>query len=236
MHCGCESRHRSHQLHYWHSLSLKEENEVHLIRLSSSGTALVCEGLFSHPNEIWDLASCPFDQPSVAAASLDNSTEENDVDVSTSETSSDENFEESEERFSSPDPSPIPFPCPVPTIRDTDIDWSSISKVPSSVEKKRFRKDAVVAASLDNSIEETDIDASTSETSSYENFEELEERFSSPDPPPIPFPCPVPTTRDTDIDWSSMSKVPSSAEKKRLRKDAGKRSCVRLSTIYAEIV
>ncbi|XP_015884079.1 WD repeat-containing protein DWA2 [Ziziphus jujuba] len=42
--------------------SLKEENEVHLIRLSTGGTELVCEGLFSHPNEIWDLASCPFDQ------------------------------------------------------------------------------------------------------------------------------------------------------------------------------
>ncbi|KAF5740937.1 WD repeat-containing protein DWA2-like isoform X2 [Tripterygium wilfordii] len=36
--------------------------QVHLIRLSSGGTELVCEGLFSHPNEIWDLASCPFDQ------------------------------------------------------------------------------------------------------------------------------------------------------------------------------
>ncbi|KAM7260459.1 hypothetical protein ACFE04_016200 [Oxalis oulophora] len=44
------------------TLSLKEENEVHLIRLSSAGTELVCEGLFSHPSEIWDLASCPFDQ------------------------------------------------------------------------------------------------------------------------------------------------------------------------------
>ncbi|KAK9946830.1 hypothetical protein M0R45_012273 [Rubus argutus] len=44
------------------TLSLKEENEVHLIRLSSDGTELVCEGLFSHPNEIWDLSSCPFDQ------------------------------------------------------------------------------------------------------------------------------------------------------------------------------
>ncbi|KAF6159815.1 hypothetical protein GIB67_030073 [Kingdonia uniflora] len=43
------------------TLSLKEENEVHLIRLSNGGTELVCEGLFSHPNEIWDLASCPFD-------------------------------------------------------------------------------------------------------------------------------------------------------------------------------
>ncbi|KAB1203573.1 WD repeat-containing protein DWA2 [Morella rubra] len=42
--------------------SLKEENEVHLIRLSSAGNELVCEGLFSHPNEIWDLASCPFEQ------------------------------------------------------------------------------------------------------------------------------------------------------------------------------
>ncbi|GMP44513.1 hypothetical protein CsSME_00013419 [Camellia sinensis var. sinensis] len=44
------------------TLSLKEENEVHLIRLSSGGTELVCEGLFLHPNEIWDLSSCPFDQ------------------------------------------------------------------------------------------------------------------------------------------------------------------------------
>lgn len=33
-----------------------------MIRLSSAGTELICEGLFSHPNEIWDLASCPFDQ------------------------------------------------------------------------------------------------------------------------------------------------------------------------------
>ncbi|GMP81833.1 hypothetical protein CsSME_00036409 [Camellia sinensis var. sinensis] len=31
-------------------------------RLSSDGTELVCEGLFSHPNEIWDLSSCPFDR------------------------------------------------------------------------------------------------------------------------------------------------------------------------------
>ncbi|XP_010459740.1 PREDICTED: WD repeat-containing protein DWA2-like [Camelina sativa] len=44
------------------TLSLKEENEVHLLRLSSGGSELICEGLFSHPNEIWDLASCPFDQ------------------------------------------------------------------------------------------------------------------------------------------------------------------------------
>ncbi|XP_044476102.1 WD repeat-containing protein DWA2-like isoform X2 [Mangifera indica] len=44
------------------TLSLKEENEVHLLRLSSGGTELICEGLFSHPNEIWDLCSCPFDQ------------------------------------------------------------------------------------------------------------------------------------------------------------------------------
>lgn len=35
---------------------------MHLLRLSSGGTELICEGLFSHPNEIWDLASCPFDQ------------------------------------------------------------------------------------------------------------------------------------------------------------------------------
>lgn len=36
--------------------------QVHLIRLSSGGTEVICEGLFSHPNEIWDLRSCPFDQ------------------------------------------------------------------------------------------------------------------------------------------------------------------------------
>ncbi|RRT64228.1 hypothetical protein B296_00027694 [Ensete ventricosum] len=42
------------------TLSLKEENEVHLIRLSTPGLELVCEGLFYHPNEIWDLKSCPF--------------------------------------------------------------------------------------------------------------------------------------------------------------------------------
>ncbi|GLT31354.1 hypothetical protein SLA2020_060960 [Shorea laevis] len=44
------------------TLSLKEENEVHLIWLSSDGTELICEGLFAHPNEIWDLVSCPFDE------------------------------------------------------------------------------------------------------------------------------------------------------------------------------
>ncbi|GKV16159.1 hypothetical protein SLEP1_g26841 [Rubroshorea leprosula] len=44
------------------TLSLKEDNEVHLIRFSSDRTELKCEGLFSHPNEIWDLVSCPFDQ------------------------------------------------------------------------------------------------------------------------------------------------------------------------------
>lgn len=36
--------------------------QVHLIRLSSDDNELICEGLFSHPDEIWDLASCPFDQ------------------------------------------------------------------------------------------------------------------------------------------------------------------------------
>ncbi|KAJ3692862.1 hypothetical protein LUZ60_011957 [Juncus effusus] len=42
------------------TLSLKEENEVHLIRLSPNGTEILCEGLFYHPNEIWDLKSCPY--------------------------------------------------------------------------------------------------------------------------------------------------------------------------------
>ncbi|XP_028549306.1 WD repeat-containing protein DWA2 [Dendrobium catenatum] len=43
------------------TVTLKEENEVHFIRLSPYGTELVCEGLFYHPSEIWDLKSCPFD-------------------------------------------------------------------------------------------------------------------------------------------------------------------------------
>ncbi|KAG6496093.1 hypothetical protein ZIOFF_043941 [Zingiber officinale] len=43
------------------TLSLKEENEVHLIRLSPSGSELICDGIFYHPNEIWDLKTCPFD-------------------------------------------------------------------------------------------------------------------------------------------------------------------------------
>lgn len=39
-----------------------DDFQVHLIRLSSDDNELICEGLFSHPDEIWDLASCPFDQ------------------------------------------------------------------------------------------------------------------------------------------------------------------------------
>ena len=34
---------------------------MHLIRLSPAESELVCDGLFYHPNEIWDLKSCPFD-------------------------------------------------------------------------------------------------------------------------------------------------------------------------------
>ncbi|KAK1262162.1 WD repeat-containing protein DWA2 [Acorus gramineus] len=47
------------------TLTLREENEIHLIRLSPAsagvGVELVCDGLFYHPSgEIWDLSSCPF--------------------------------------------------------------------------------------------------------------------------------------------------------------------------------
>lgn len=87
MYIGCESRYGLHQLPRWNpksqrrkrgestvsSIWLGEDIEslliynfflkkVHLLRLSSGGSELICEGLFSHPNEIWDLASCPFDQ------------------------------------------------------------------------------------------------------------------------------------------------------------------------------
>ena len=87
MYIGCESRYGLHQLPRWNpksqrrkrgestvsSIWLGEDIEslliynfflkkVHLLRLSSGVSELICEGLFSHPNEIWDLASCPFDQ------------------------------------------------------------------------------------------------------------------------------------------------------------------------------
>lgn len=87
MYIGCESRYGLHQLPHWNpkferrkrgeshhgffylilSESLLISNiflwaKVHLLRLTSGGSELICEGLFSHPNEIWDLSSCPFDQ------------------------------------------------------------------------------------------------------------------------------------------------------------------------------
>lgn len=43
------------------TLSLKEENEVHLIQYSTNSGDLTCEGLYPHQHEIWDLACCPFD-------------------------------------------------------------------------------------------------------------------------------------------------------------------------------
>lgn len=43
------------------TLSLREENEVHLIQLADDGSDITCEGLFTHANEIWDIAACPYD-------------------------------------------------------------------------------------------------------------------------------------------------------------------------------
>ncbi|CAI5503413.1 unnamed protein product [Closterium sp. Naga37s-1] len=43
------------------TLSLREENEVHLIQLADDGSEVTCEGLYLHQHEIWDLATCPFD-------------------------------------------------------------------------------------------------------------------------------------------------------------------------------
>ncbi|KAH7300812.1 hypothetical protein KP509_24G079800 [Ceratopteris richardii] len=43
------------------TLSLREQNEVHLIKYSANTGDVACEGLYSHAQEIWDLASCPFD-------------------------------------------------------------------------------------------------------------------------------------------------------------------------------
>ncbi|KAG6556347.1 hypothetical protein Mapa_002290 [Marchantia paleacea] len=41
--------------------SLREENEVHVITLPDNSSDIVCEGLYTHQNEIWDLAICPFE-------------------------------------------------------------------------------------------------------------------------------------------------------------------------------
>ncbi|KAL3686907.1 hypothetical protein R1sor_013216 [Riccia sorocarpa] len=41
--------------------SLREENEVHLITLPDNSSDIICEGLYTHQHEIWDLAVCPFD-------------------------------------------------------------------------------------------------------------------------------------------------------------------------------
>ena len=35
--------------------------QIHLIELSEDGYSVTCEGLFRHQHEIWDLATCPFD-------------------------------------------------------------------------------------------------------------------------------------------------------------------------------
>lgn len=48
------------------TLSLREENEVHLIQLADDGSEVSCEGLYLHQHEIWDMAACPFDPMLVA--------------------------------------------------------------------------------------------------------------------------------------------------------------------------
>eukprot|EP00850_Spirogloea_muscicola_P012452 SM000080S22967 [mRNA] locus=s80:449851:453302:+ [translate_table: standard] len=43
------------------TLSLREENEIHLIRCGDDSSEITCEGLYAHQHEIWDLATCPYD-------------------------------------------------------------------------------------------------------------------------------------------------------------------------------
>ncbi len=38
-----------------------ENGQVHLIQLADNSADILCEGLYTHQNEIWDLAACPFD-------------------------------------------------------------------------------------------------------------------------------------------------------------------------------
>eukprot|EP00271_Cylindrocystis_brebissonii_P021124 TRINITY_DN7393_c0_g1_i3.p1 TRINITY_DN7393_c0_g1~~TRINITY_DN7393_c0_g1_i3.p1 ORF type:complete len:379 (-),score=29.98 TRINITY_DN7393_c0_g1_i3:372-1508(-) len=43
------------------TLSLREENEIHVIESNDSTADIFCDGLYVHQHEIWDLAACPFD-------------------------------------------------------------------------------------------------------------------------------------------------------------------------------
>lgn len=43
------------------TLSLREDNEIHVIQYAENNSDITCEGLYSHPHEIWDLATCPYD-------------------------------------------------------------------------------------------------------------------------------------------------------------------------------
>lgn len=36
-------------------------SQVHVITLPDNSSDIVCEGLYTHQNEIWDLAICPFE-------------------------------------------------------------------------------------------------------------------------------------------------------------------------------
>ncbi|KAG0587198.1 hypothetical protein KC19_2G147600 [Ceratodon purpureus] len=42
------------------TLSLRYENEVHVLQLGENSSELVCQGLYTHRDEIWDIAACPF--------------------------------------------------------------------------------------------------------------------------------------------------------------------------------
>ncbi|EFJ30103.1 WD40 repeat protein [Selaginella moellendorffii] len=43
------------------TLSLREENEIHLLQIGDKTGALAFDGLYTHPSEIWGLSACPFD-------------------------------------------------------------------------------------------------------------------------------------------------------------------------------
>jgi len=36
--------------------------KVHLLHLGENSSELVCQGLYSHRDEIWDLAACPYNK------------------------------------------------------------------------------------------------------------------------------------------------------------------------------
>ncbi|CAN0146333.1 unnamed protein product, partial [Heterosigma akashiwo] len=53
------------------SMSVEEENEIHLIKFSEDHNDLACNVVYTYPHEIWNLSPCPTDPELVFASNHD---------------------------------------------------------------------------------------------------------------------------------------------------------------------